>query len=245
MASRCGLSFKYRYIDKIKGGPRGTPAKVGVTVHLAQELVFQGARVQDALAQAIAEVDEVLTHKEEEKCRTFALSLATFKEKVDKFSERYPVKELFLEKKWAIKPDFTPCDFFDNDGMIRGIVDMGILLENGFLVIIDHKSGRMHPMSHFGKQLDVYSIMSQAHYPDVKGVQCALNFMAHDKVAWGKPKSTKFILDVLRPWLVKYLNDRATGLEKFPAKMGFHCKWCDYRDLCPEIADNGNGESNK
>ena len=245
MAARCGLSFKYRYLDKIKGGPRGTPAKVGVTVHRAQELVFEGVRVKEALAQAIEDVDEVLTHKEKEKIRTFASSLTTFKKKVDAFTQRYPAKEVFLEQKWAVTEDFTPCDFFDTNGMIRGIVDMGILLENGYAVIIDHKSGRMHPMSYFGTQLDIYSVMAHAYYPEVKGVQCALNFMARDQVEWGKPKSTKFIVEVLRPWLIKYLNDRAEAVASYSARLGTHCKWCDYRDICPEQVSNGNGETSK
>lgn len=239
----CGLSFKYRYIDRLEGAPRGAPAKIGVTVHRAQELVFDGVRVKEALAQAIEDVDEELTHAEVEKVRTFAQSLSDFKEKVDKFTAMYPAKEVFLEKKWGIRPDFSPCEFFDNDGMIRGIVDMGILLENGYLVIIDHKSGRLRPMSYYGSQLDIYAVMAHAHYPEVKGVQCALNFMAHDQVEWGKPKSAQFIVEVLRPWLIKYLNDRAQGLEEFPARVGNHCRWCDYRDVCPEQVSDGNGEN--
>jgi len=234
MAARCGLAFKYRYIDKVKGGPRGTPAKVGVTVHRAQELVFEGIRVKEALAQAIVDVEEDLTHKEEEKVRTFATSLISFKAKVARFTERFPAKEVFLERKWAVTPDFVPCDFFDPEGMVRGIVDMGILLENGYLIIIDHKSGRLRPMTYYGTQLDVYSIMSHAHFPEVKGVQCALNFMANDQVKWGKPKTAEYITQVLRPWLIKYLNDRASSVASFAAKLGTHCKWCDYRDICPD-----------
>lgn len=243
MAARCGLSFKYRYVEKIKGGPRGTPAKIGVIVHRAQELVFEGVRVKEALAQAITDVNEELTHKEEEKVRTFAQSLIDFKAKVDTFTTRYPAKELFLERKWAITTEFTPCDFFDDKGMVRGIVDMGILLENGYLVIIDHKSGRLRPMSYYGTQLDIYSIMAHAYFPEVKGVQCALNFMASDRVEWGKPKTSRFIVEVLRPWLVKYLNDRANAVAAFSARLGMHCKWCDYRDICPEQVNNGNGET--
>lgn len=245
LAGRCGLAFKYRYVDKVKGGPRGAPAKIGVTVHRAQELVFEGVPVKDALSQAVEDVDEVLTHKEEEKVRTFAQSLLDFKTKVDMFVERYPAKELFLERKWAVMPDFTPCDFFDPDGMIRGIVDMGILLENGYLVIIDHKSGRLRPMSYYGTQLDVYAVMSHAYFPEIKGVQCALNFMASDKVLWGKPKNSKFVVDVLRPWLIKYLNGRATSVAEFSARTGPHCKWCDYRGDCPEQVSNGVGETSK
>lgn len=245
MAARCGLAFKYRYIDKVSGHPKGAPAKIGVVLHRAQELIFDGCNAREAIAQALIDVNEELTHADLEKVRTFAKALVSFKEKVDKFTERYPAKEIFLERKWAVKPDFTPCDFFDNEGMIRGIVDMGILLENGYLVIIDHKSGRLRPMSYYGTQLDVYSVMAHAYFPEVKGIQCALNFMASERIEWGSLKPQKFIVEVLRPWLVKYLNDRAESVAAFPAKLGSHCRWCDYRDICPERVNNGNGENSK
>lgn len=245
MAARCALSFKYRYVEKLPGGPRGSPAKIGVTVHRAQELIFEGLEVREALDQAIENVDENLTHKEEEKARSYAASLLNFKEKVDKFSVKHPVKKLFLEQKWAVTSEFKPCDFFDPDGMIRGIVDMGLLLESGFLVIIDHKSGRLRPMSYYGTQLDVYAVMAHAYYPEVRGVQCALNFMASEKVTWGNPKSIKHIVEVLQPWLITYLNTRAESLVGYPARQGFHCRWCDYSSACPERINNDSGDQSK
>lgn len=239
LAGTCGLAFKYRYVDRIKGGTRGSAAKVGVTVHLAQELVLQGVTASDALDQAIAEVEEDLTTNDEEKARTFYDSLVAFKNKIDAFSEKHEVETLFLEQKWAITPEFTPCEFFDDGGMIRGIIDMGLLLKSGQLIIIDHKSGRLRPIKYYGTQLDIYSVMAQAHYPEVQGVQCALNFMAADKVSWGSHQSTKHITSILRPWLVKYLNRRATNLKDFAAKPGRLCSWCDYKTICPELGGNG------
>jgi putative RecB family exonuclease len=244
LAARCPLAFKYRYVDKLKSGPKGTPAKVGTAAHLAQELVFKGDTVKIALDKAVAESKDPLTHKEEEQLRSFAQSLLDFEQKIKKFTARHPVKGVLLEKKWAITADFTPCDFFAEDGMIRGIIDMGLLLESEHLVIIDHKSGRQRPLKHYGTQLDIYAVLSHAHYPEVNGVQCAINFMAHDEVVWGAPKSVQYITKTLRPWLLGYLNSRAENVSDYTARTGRHCSWCDHRALCPEWVNDGkSGET--
>lgn len=239
LAANCGLAFKYRYVDKAKGTVRSAPAKIGVTVHLAQELVLSGMSVGKALDKAVSEVDEDLTHGEIEKTRAFAQSLFTFYKKIEKFKKRYAVKELFLEQKWAVTTEFKPCDFFDDAGMIRGVIDMGLLLENGRLIIIDHKTGKPRAIKHYGTQLDIYAVMGLAHFPEIQGVQCAVNFLASDTVQWGGPKQTKFIETVLQPWLIKHLNNKAKNVQGFKPKVGWQCKWCDYRTMCPEQVENG------
>lgn len=245
LAGTCSLAFKLRYIDKVEGGPRGTAAKVGVAAHRAQELVLEGKEVSEAMEQAIDDCGEDLTHSEVEKTRSFTSAIVDFKNKIDAFASKHPVKEFFLEQKWAITPDFTPCDFFDKSGMIRGVVDFGMLLESGHLIVIDHKTGRKRPLDYYGTQLDVYAVMGRAYFPDIEGVQCAVNFLAHDTVDWAPHKKASYVGKVLHPWLTNYLNNRASKVEGFEARTGRHCSWCDYKALCPTQVTNGqSGEDN-
>jgi CRISPR/Cas system-associated exonuclease Cas4 (RecB family) len=234
LAGKCPLAFKYRYVDKVKTDVRSPPAEIGKAVHRVQELVLKGEDVKEAYSTMLKEHEEKLTEDEIEKTRTFTAAVLSFQDKLQRFIERYPAKGVLLEKYWAINPDFQPCDPQDPDAMIRGVVDLGLVLENGMVIIIDHKTGRMKSLDSFGVQLDTYAIMASSHMEDVKGVQCALHFMAHDKIVWGQPKTRKYIVDVLRPWLTKYLNDKAERVKAFSPREGRHCSWCDYRSICPE-----------
>lgn len=244
LASRCGLAFKYRYIDKKETGPKGTAAKIGTTVHKAQELVLgDNTKPEVALEEAIKTAEDSLTHNEIEQVRTFTQSIIDFSKRLNALLEKHPAKKIILEERWAITPEFYPCKFFDNKGMIRGIVDLAILLESGHMIVIDHKSGKPRPLKYYGSQLDVYAIMAQAQYPDIKGVRCAVNFMSQDKVVWGNYKSREQIEQVLRPWLIDYLNGKANRVEGFEATTGYHCSWCDFKSICPEwVNDDEDGE---
>lgn len=232
LADTCGLAFKYRYVDKLPTGPKGSPAKVGVTVHRAQELVFEGVHVTDALSSAIAESESELTHKEKEQVKTFAQALINFQERITKFAANYPVKQMLLESKWAVTKDYQACDFFDEAGIIRGIVDMGLVLENGHVIIIDHKTGRVRPAAYYKTQLQFYTVMALAHFPDLKGVQCALHYVAHSKLEWSNPVKPSYIKEVLQPWLIDYLNRKSERADSAEASVGSHCNWCDFRSIC-------------
>jgi len=232
LAATCALAFKYRYIDKVATGPKGSAAIVGVTVHRAQELVLQGVHVAEALSTAITESESDLTHKDKEKVKTFAQPLIDFDERIRVFKSNYPVKHVLLENKWAVTKDYEACDFADERGIIRGIVDMSLVLESGHVIIIDHKTGRVRPATYYTTQLHFYTVMALAHFPDLKGVQCALHYVAHSKLEWSNPVKPSYIKDVLQPWLIDYLNKKSVKADTPDATVGKHCDWCDFRTIC-------------
>lgn len=232
-ASKCALAFKYKYIDKIRSDFKSSAAQIGTTVHRVQELLFLGKEVEEAFEQSFLETKN-LTSVEKEKVKTFAGALMAFYNRVKQFQEKHTVTELFTECKWAMTEEFTSCDFFADTGIIRGVIDMGMLVNNDRLIVIDHKSGRVKPVSEFGTQLDIYTLMAHAHYPEVKSVQCAINFLAVERVVWNPPRTKETIITVLRPWLLSSLNTCAKNVEGFSPHIGRHCNWCEYADICPE-----------
>lgn len=232
LATTCALAFKYRYIDKVATGPRGSAASIGVAVHRAQELVLQGIHVTEAMDTAILETEADLTHKDKEKVKTFAQALIDFETRIRQFELSFPVKYKLLENKWAVTKDYEACDFFDERGIVRGIVDMSLVLESGHVIIIDHKTGRVRPAAYYTTQLHFYTVMALAHFPDLKGVQCALHYVAHSKLEWSNPVKPSYIKDVLQPWLIDYLNKKSIKAETPDATVGKHCDWCDFRTTC-------------
>jgi len=232
LANTCSLAFKYRYIDKIRSGTKGSAAKVGTTVHKVLEHVLVGVTVNAAMALALEEYKDDLTTVEVEKVRSFAPNIEAFKARFDKLALRHTVKEVFVEKSWAIGPDFKAIDYLDPAAMIRGVVDLAILLDSGQLLIIDHKSGRPWGISKFMTQLDIYAIFGLAHVPGLTAVQCGVHFVGNADLKWADVRKIDYILTVLQPWLVNLLNARTARLDGFVATLGKHCSWCDFRDIC-------------
>lgn len=233
-AAKCGKAFEYRYIIKPEGAlPKGSAARVGTTVHRIQELAIRGTEIKVAADTAIAE-DSELTNIETQDVLSFLPSVEAFTKKLKIFSGKHSVKEVLTELKLGMTADFIPCDYDAPNALIRGIIDVCIVLEDGHVVIIDHKSGKLKPISAFNKQLNIYTLLTYAKYQETTGLQCAINFMAHDKIDWGEPRKPGYVTKVLQPWFMTYLNTQVQRLKGFEARVSPLCGWCDYRDICPE-----------
>ena len=85
--------------------------------------------------------------------------------------EKYPEYEM------ALTYHKTPCDFNSDDRWVRGIVDLLIVDgENAF--IVDYKTGsNKYPDR---KQLRLMSLMTFAHFPEVKHIKAGLLFVMHN-----------------------------------------------------------------
>jgi len=243
LASNCGLAFKYRYIDKIRVETKGSAAKIGTTVHRVQEHALKGETVNAALEAALKEFSHELTSVEVEKVRSFSPNVDAFKTRMDKLASKHPFKQVFIEQTWAINANFEACDYADPAAMIRGIVDLAVLLESGQLLIIDHKSGRPWPITKYLTQLDIYAIMGLAHVPALTAVQCGVHYVVNADLKWIDVRKVSYIKAVLQPWLLNMLNARATRLQGYTATTGKHCSWCDYRKSCPAKEMEDGAES--
>ena len=247
LALRCPRAFKYRYVDHIKSDHKGSAAKVGTAAHKAQELVIEGSPIKEAFDLTLAEFQHELTTQETEQVNSFAVAVESFAAYLHKFKHKHNVVEIHAEKPWAIDVDFKPCDYTNKEALIRGIVDLVLVLDSGQVIIIDHKSGKKKPVSNYATQLDTYAIFALAHYPNAKAVQCAIHFMAHEKVEWYVVRKRADILSLLHPWLLDLLTKRATGLEGFsPVVRRWTCGWCDFLKVCPEgKQSNGQREGDR
>jgi hypothetical protein len=232
LAATCPLAFKYRYIDHAPTAKKNIAGVIGVIVHRAQELVLQETPVNPAVDTALLENKEELTDDDVRAIRKFREGLVAFKERLDKFKVKHPVDKMILEEKWAVRDDFTPCDFDDASAMMRGVLDLALLLKSGHVIIIDHKTGRRRPAAYYKAQLDTYSVFALSHMPHLIGVQCALHYVAHQQIEWSTPTNRPFVQNLLRPWLISYLARRAERAATQAANPGKHCKWCDFREIC-------------
>lgn len=240
-AMQCAYSFHKLYTDRV---PRtsNTYARTGVAVHRAQELILEGKKATLAVEQAIEESTD-LTHDEKELVQTFIDSMVAFSARLERFKRKHGIEKILLEEKWAITADFEPCDFKDPRAMIRGVVDLAMVTGQGYVIIIDHKSGKKKPVNKFALQLDTYIVMAHAHFPECKGVQAALHFVAHSDIKWDTPRKPAQITKVLRPWLKNHLITATNHVTERTTHTGWWCNWCEFKPQCP--AWNENGENDK
>jgi len=234
LAGQCSKAFKYRYILREKGLGQSSVAKIGNAAHRVQELALEGSTTKQAMDAGVKEYDS-LTHAERETVKSFSNAVHKFTDKLHKFGVEHPIKELFLEVPLAIDKNYEACDYKDPGAMIRGIADVMLLLEDGQVIIIDHKSGKKHPIKKFSTQLNIYTVMAFAKFPEAAGVQTAINFMAHDAdVKWASYRTAEYINSILKPWLGKHLEGKAANLDEFRATITPLCGWCDYRQICED-----------
>lgn len=92
-----------------------------------------------------------------------------------------PLKDMegikFPEHRMAVTFEREPCTFGASDYWVRGIVDLLVINgEQGF--IVDYKTGsNKYPDP---KQLQLMSLLTFAHFPQVQHVKAGLLFVAHE-----------------------------------------------------------------
>jgi hypothetical protein len=81
------------------------------------------------------------------------------------------------EHRMALTKEKSPCTFGAEERWVRGIADM-VIIDDDYAFIIDYKTGSdKYPDL---KQLRLMSLMTFAHFPDVKVVKAGLLFLMHN-----------------------------------------------------------------
>jgi hypothetical protein len=231
LAGKCPFAFYLRYVVKTKR-VEGTHAKVGITAHRAQELILRDGMAPNAALEVAFAESPNLTSNEIAATEELKDALGAFTLRMDRFKEKHGVVQEFYEQKWGITRDYKSTGYEDADVFFRGIVDYAMLTSSGYLVVVDHKSGREHPVDYYGRQLDAYAILGQAEFPHIKGVHASLHYMKTKNLVWHHLRRTDEIHGVLTAAHKEVLARRAEELEGFKPKVNKFCKWCDYLDHC-------------
>lgn len=234
LAAKCGRAFHLRYVQKL---PRSTSeaSRVGTAAHRVQELLLQGMEPRAALAQGLAEAVD-LTAKEVLAVEAMLPRMVTFVERLARFKEKMGVIEESFERKMAITKKFQYADDDSPDVFVRGVIDYEGYTKSGYAIVIDHKSGREHPVEKYAKQLDLYAILEEAARPGIRGVHAALHYIPTGNIVWHHLRPAEVIRKTLRPHMMEYLTARANSLKNFEPRVNDLCGWCDYLAHCPEGA---------
>ena len=131
--------------------------------------------------------------------------------------------ERYLEYKMALTEDKKPCDFDAPEYWVRGIVDF-MVLDGETAFIVDYKTGsNKYPDM---KQLKLMSLMTFAHFPQIKHVKAGLLFVAHDNFMPEEYtiEQSEQMWGVFAPDIARLKHSFESG--SWPPNPTPLCRWC-------------------
>lgn len=241
---KCPLQFYLKYVLKTKvpedvtGREDTTSADVGSAAHLILEHVMSGKSVQDSYRLARKEYgpDKLPDQVWQEKVETLELNITSFKDRMDALALRNPIKRIFTELRIGVTKDWEPTGFFSKDVWFRGVIDLIIQLEDGCILIIDHKTGGgQGSLRPYEDQLNSYKILFHYGVSPVQGAQSYIHFIAAGEI---KPSYFSNVNDIegkLKTMLdfdVEGAIDQVKEIGYWKHIASSSCKWCDYAAVC-------------
>ncbi len=238
---KCPFQYYLRYILKAKIPAHWqiqtdpTSANVGKAAHQILEYVLVGKTVDAAYKKTKEDYlrDKLLTEEVwAEKVDILYYNINNFKERIEAFAKRNPIKRVLTELRIAITKDYEPTGFFSDDVWLRGVVDLVIMLECNDAIVFDHKTGGgLGGVKYYTAQLDWYKVLFHFGINRVNGVQTGVHFIAAGDVSMDVYSPANAIENNLKNSLEMSLEgaiDKLKDLGYFKHIRGGQCKWCDY-----------------
>jgi hypothetical protein len=244
VAKQCPLKFRHSYVHKTEKGRAGEEAQVGITVHRILELCLLGKSVDEAKAIAFDDPKVRLLSVEKEKIEAAMPAVSTFLRRTTSFVDRMGGAEYLIEKKLASSFTGEAVKFFDNSGLLRGVMDVGLLFKNRpHLMVIDHKTGKNRGIEYYSWQFLSYTLLGKVNFPHITHVIPAIHWVQDEYTDVGNPIEVPDI-NVLLDKVLTHLNTTTVEASQDlnvgnPSKL---CGWCDYQPLCP--LQNATGGDN-
>ena len=241
---KCPLQFLLKYILKIKVPPEvggredSLAADVGSSGHRILELVMLDESIENSFAIAKKEfVPSKLTEQQwVDLVENMETSVLGFKERMEAFARRNPIKAVYTEKRLAVTKNWKQCGFFDKEAYFRGVVDLSIHVKANDLVIIDHKTGGGDGgIRVYSSQLNSYKPLFHHGLVSVNGAQSGIHFIRAQDVQMGQYSTRSEIEGKLvkeLEWEISGAVARVEELGFFKHIAGPYCKWCDYASVC-------------
>jgi putative RecB family exonuclease len=238
---QCPQKFKYQYIDKIETEEEESiEAFLGTRVHEALEKLYRDLQHQkeDTLDELLAFVqnewdenwnDHIILMNEEYTPEQY-LKMAQ-KYLTDYYRRYHPFtqgKTVALEEVIRITLDA------EGEYKLQGYIDRLTETKDGYYEIHDYKTNSRLPLADYirtDRQLALYMIGVKNQYPDVKDVRLIWHFLKFDKEIDStrtEEELTRLKQDTIR--LIEQIEDE----ERFEARPGFLCAWCEFKAWCPQ-----------
>lgn len=236
LARTCPFAFRAKYIDRIPEDRQVAVSRIGVATHQVLDRALGG----EDLATAVPAAEKALrlTPAEAARARRYVPGILAFLDTVGRFRAGCRVVRELREEKLGLTVDLVPTSFGAKDVFFRGVWDMGFVLADGRVAIIDHKTGRRGDMRWHDGQLRSYAVMALSHFPALTKVWPAVHFVGEAEVVWPPPIAAGEIRSTVAAWFEGWINEAAERVggdaEHEPLVSNF-CAICGYLPRCPRF----------
>ena len=239
----CPLQFDYHYVKKIKVEPafESIEAFMGTRVHEALEWLYKNQQMNKVPSlEGLLDVYANSWRKEwREEIKTVKKDFepADYRKLGEKcITDYYNRYKPFNQSKTLGLEQRVLVDLGDGY-KLQGYIDRLAEASPGHYEIHDYKTGIHVPEpGNFekNKQLAFYHIGVEQAWPDAESVELVWHYLALDKEVRSKREPNH--LEALKKQTIELIHniERATETDKFPARKGPLCDWCEFKGLCPE-----------
>lgn len=205
----CNLRAKLLYIDKLKE-PR-PPLKEGQTEYAND----RGTRIHEASELFVKGGVELINE------------LETFRPELERARDLYQQGKVSIEGEWAFNDAWQPVGYMSSDVWVRVKLDLLIMVEPDWAVVVDLKTGRRNgnELKH-AEQTQLYSVATVLKKPEVKRITTELWYSdANDlaRVEYTRDQALRFF---------KIWNERGlaiTNATEFPPNPNkYSCRFCHF-----------------
>lgn len=241
---KCPFQFYLKYILKIKVpesiAEKDDPlsANVGSAAHRILEHTLLGRNVLESFASTKKEYSpSKLTEAQwEAHVVPLELNITAFKDRIDALALKHPVKRVLTELRMGVTREWVGTGFFSEDVWYRGVIDLIIMLGNGDIIIIDHKTGggAFSSIRPFEDQLNSYKVLFHHGVNQIDGAQSGIHFIQAGDVKMAQYHGKDEIEGKLRrnmEWSVHCAIDKTVEDGFFKHRRGPYCKWCEFDRL--------------
>jgi hypothetical protein len=233
-AAQCPKKFHFSYVLKRKVESYNADALVGKAVHSIIEVALNGMSVEIATRNSM-ELHKLCT-PERTRVLDMVPSVESFLRRFSAYCTKHGVRgNLLVEKKLAASYDDKALKFFDNSGMLRGVLDVGLCIAHSpFFVVIDHKTGSRRSLEYYAHQFEAYYYLIKVNYPEVTHVIPGIHWVQEGAIELAEKRVAVDDLDKLYNNVMTRLNQATVNTADFDkTKTGPLCNWCDNRAECP------------
>lgn len=231
----CPLAWKLKYVDGLPDATSDVITRVGVAVHAVLERTTRGDAIEPALTAVSGEL--ALTSGELAGLRRFLPGIAAFGRTLAAFRSASAIRHELCEQRIGVTADLRPTNFRAPDAFFRGTWDLGFVLADGTVAVIDHKTGRKGDLRWHAAQLRAYAVLAQAVFPALERVWPGIHFVGEAEVLWDSPGPAEHIRTTLRTWFIDWINEAAVraaaAAEDAAPVVSRFCDFCGHRPVCP------------
>lgn len=235
----CPLSFKFGYIDKIKG-IEGIEAFLGSQVHEAIHYIYK--KVKAGKVPTLKEVfkfyEDLWKKNYNPKIRIVRTEFSVedyFKQGIELIEHYYHKHKPFNENIIGMEQKILIDLDGKGDYVLQGFIDKLVYNEeDGTYEIHDYKTAKWMPDQEEAdqdRQLALYSIGVKERHPNNNGVLLKWYYLRHGKEVTSSRTDKQ--LEQLKKDVIKLIK-QIEKEKKWPAKRSKLCDWCDFNEVCEE-----------